>query len=101
MPKVHSDGGEASTRHVLRAAVRPRVASVVSSRFVCATLDWWPSDKCDYGRCPWGGASLLDVDLEDPLLLAAARSGDSNAHHLSIARPEPTDRAFASRSDQC
>ena len=36
--------------------VRPRVARVVSSRYVCATLDWWPRDKCDYKRCPWRGA---------------------------------------------
>ena len=19
--------------------------------FICATLDWWPPDKCDYGTC--------------------------------------------------
>ena len=45
----------------------------VSARFVCANLDWWPADKCDYGRCPWGGASLLHADLSDPLLIAAAK----------------------------
>ncbi|KAF2287248.1 hypothetical protein GH714_039440 [Hevea brasiliensis] len=25
--------------------------------FICATLDWWPPDKCDYGTCSW--AELL------------------------------------------
>ena len=40
---------------------------------MCATLDWWPSAKCDYGRCPWAGASLLHADLTDPLLVNAAR----------------------------
>ena len=46
----------------------------MSDRFVCATLDWWPHDKCDYGRCPWGGASsLLSLNLSDPLLVDAAK----------------------------
>jgi len=53
--------------------VRPRVARVVSSRYVCATLDWWPRDKCDYKRCPWRGASMLEANLDDPLLRSAAR----------------------------
>ena len=44
-----------------------------SDRYVCATLDWWPNLKCDYERCSWQGASLLAIDLEDPLLVAAAR----------------------------
>ncbi|PPR99142.1 hypothetical protein GOBAR_AA21533 [Gossypium barbadense] len=22
--------------------------------FVCATLDWWPTEKCNYNQCPWG-----------------------------------------------
>lgn len=33
----------------------------IDDDFVCATLDWWPPEKCDYGRCSWGLASLLNL----------------------------------------
>ncbi|KAF6171716.1 hypothetical protein GIB67_007237, partial [Kingdonia uniflora] len=29
--------------------------------FVCATLDWWPSNKCNYNQCPWRKAGLLNL----------------------------------------
>lgn len=29
--------------------------------FICATLDWWPHDKCDYGHCPWGYSSINNL----------------------------------------
>ena len=54
-------------------SLRTGIAGTISDRFVCAALDWWPADKCDYGRCPWTSASMLSVDLDDPLLVGAAQ----------------------------
>ena len=59
-------------------ALRLRVDQLVLHRLpprvqACVSMDWWPNDKCDYGDCPWQNASLLTVDLADPLLLAAVK----------------------------
>ncbi|MED6221114.1 hypothetical protein PIB30_051253 [Stylosanthes scabra] len=39
--------------------------------FICATIDWWPQDKCDYNNCPWGNTSIVNLDLSQPLLAKA------------------------------
>ncbi|XP_019463405.1 PREDICTED: heparanase-like protein 3 [Lupinus angustifolius] len=46
----------------------------IEDDFVCATLDWWPTQKCDYGRCSWGHASLLNLDLKNNVLLNAVKA---------------------------
>lgn len=35
--------------------------ATTDENYVCATLDWWPSDKCDYNQCPWGQAGILNL----------------------------------------
>ena len=41
-----------------------RAIAATGEDFVCATLDWWPPDKCDYGTCAWGRAGLLNLVSE-------------------------------------
>lgn len=45
-----------------------------SDEFVCATIDWWPPEKCNYDQCPWGQASILNLDLTNPLLAKAIKA---------------------------
>ncbi|XLU61593.1 hypothetical protein S245_020802 [Arachis hypogaea] len=33
----------------------------IDDDFVCATLDWWRPQKCDYGTFSWGHAFLLNL----------------------------------------
>ncbi|TKY45492.1 Heparanase protein 1 [Spatholobus suberectus] len=40
-----------------------RSIATTDDNFICATLDWWPANKCDYDQCPWGQAGILNLDL--------------------------------------
>ncbi|KAI3687703.1 hypothetical protein L1987_81405 [Smallanthus sonchifolius] len=44
---------------------------LVDEDYICATLDWWPPQKCDYGTCSWGTSSILNLDLNNPILFNA------------------------------
>ncbi|KAJ8768194.1 hypothetical protein K2173_021134 [Erythroxylum novogranatense] len=47
---------------------------MIDEDFICATLDWWPPEKCDYGTCSWGHASLINLDLNDKILVNAIKA---------------------------
>ncbi|PPR87803.1 hypothetical protein GOBAR_AA32886 [Gossypium barbadense] len=42
--------------------------------FICVTLDWWPTNKCDYDLCPWGQAGLFNLDLKNKILEKAIKA---------------------------
>ncbi|GLT77136.1 hypothetical protein SLA2020_487480 [Shorea laevis] len=65
------------SRRVISGSVFVNGTSAIGTtdeNFICATLDWWPPDKCDFGTCSWGKASLLNLDLENPILLNAVKA---------------------------
>ncbi|XP_047339567.1 heparanase-like protein 3 [Impatiens glandulifera] len=45
----------------------------IDEDFVCATLDWWPPEKCDYGLCSWANSSLLNLDLTNKIFINAIK----------------------------
>ncbi|XP_076951575.1 heparanase-like protein 3 [Bidens hawaiensis] len=47
---------------------------LIDEDFICATLDWWPPQKCDYGTCSWGASSILNLDLSIPILHNAIKA---------------------------
>lgn len=44
------------------------------ANYICATIDWWPDDKCNYNHCPWGSSSALNLDLSHPILAKAVQA---------------------------
>ena len=65
----------ASTVQITLLVNTSRVISATSSvSFGCVGIDWWPRTKCDYGRCSWDEASMLNLDLENVKLQKAVQA---------------------------
>ncbi|OAY84041.1 Heparanase-like protein 1 [Ananas comosus] len=45
-----------------------------NENFVCATIDWWPPEKCSYNQCPWGQSSVLNLVSFNPLRIRVGGS---------------------------
>ncbi|KAA8542512.1 hypothetical protein F0562_023664 [Nyssa sinensis] len=50
------------------------VITSTDDNFICATIDWWPHDKCNYNQCPWGSSSVKNLDLTHPFLTKAIQA---------------------------
>ncbi|XP_020589068.1 heparanase-like protein 3 [Phalaenopsis equestris] len=66
--------GSAAMTQGTAVVVGAAAVSSTDEHFVCATLDWWPPEKCDYGTCAWGLASLLNLNLSSHILLNAIKA---------------------------
>ncbi|KAK9107408.1 hypothetical protein Syun_023419 [Stephania yunnanensis] len=69
-PSILAEGPTDATIVVRGAA---KVAET-DENFVCATIDWWPPDKCNYKQCPWGESTVLYLDLSHPFLAKAVQA---------------------------
>uniref|UniRef100_A0A803L9F2 Heparanase-like protein 2 n=1 Tax=Chenopodium quinoa TaxID=63459 RepID=A0A803L9F2_CHEQI len=49
------------------------VLAETDEKYVCATIDWWPHNKCNYDQCPWGYSSIMNLNLSHPLLAKAVQ----------------------------
>lgn len=67
------DGGAGSSQGTVFVDGKSAIGRI-DDDFVCATLDWWPPEKCDYGTCSWGLASLLNLDLNNNMFLNAIKA---------------------------
>ncbi|GAB2209460.1 hypothetical protein Droror1_Dr00026676 [Drosera rotundifolia] len=62
---------------ILKAAVvinSGRSIALTDDNFVCATIDWWSQDKCNYNQCPWGYSSIVNLNISHPLLARAIQA---------------------------
>ncbi|XP_021761555.1 heparanase-like protein 1 [Chenopodium quinoa] len=50
------------------------VLAETDENYVCATIDWWPHNKCNYDECPWGYSSIMNLNLSHPLLAKAVQA---------------------------
>jgi len=60
--------------------ISEKAISLTDDVFACVTMDYWPSSKCDYGYCPWGTNSMLNVNLSNTMILNSMLAFDGNVH---------------------
>ncbi|KAI4335644.1 hypothetical protein L6164_014276 [Bauhinia variegata] len=70
---AQNESGDVAAKGIVFINGKSAIANI-DDDFICATLDWWPPQKCDYGRCSWGLASLLNLDLNNKILLNAVKA---------------------------
>lgn len=66
--------------------------------YVCVNLDWWPANKCNWGRCPWANASVLSADLRHPRLRNALAA--LAPLHLRVGGTLQDSISYAMRDDE-
>uniref|UniRef100_A0A1D1YZ15 Heparanase-like protein 1 n=1 Tax=Anthurium amnicola TaxID=1678845 RepID=A0A1D1YZ15_9ARAE len=84
--------------------VKVKSATVVArtdETFVCATLDWWPPEKCNYDQCPWGLASILNLDLKNPILYNAVKAFGSLRIRLGGSLQDQVVYGVGRRASDC
>lgn len=60
-----------SSAEVIRVTIKGENSiAITDENFICATLDWWPNEKCNYNQCPWGNTSILNLVLLFSLFLS-------------------------------
>ncbi|KAH7688469.1 Baicalin-beta-D-glucuronidase protein [Dioscorea alata] len=75
---VHQCNGGSLIGNEVVVMVDGKVAvAKTDGEFICATVDWWPPEKCDYGTCSWGSASLLNLNLSSKILVNAVKEFSS------------------------
>lgn len=68
---------KAPTAQVINLSLGANIIARTGEDYICATTDWWPPNKCDYGICAWSNTpygpnpSIPNLDLSQPLFKAA------------------------------
>ncbi|KAM0829670.1 hypothetical protein ACQ4PT_066734 [Festuca glaucescens] len=87
-----------------KATVLVRAVTAIShtdDNFICATLDWWPKDKCNYGMCPWHDSSIVNLDLYDPILYNAVKAFKSLRIRLGGSMQDQVTYKVGKHYDDC
>ncbi|KAL2318468.1 hypothetical protein Fmac_032344 [Flemingia macrophylla] len=66
---------------------------IIDSDFICATLDWWPPQKCVYGKCScvtllcsiWMRYQYFGVNFQEELIEKFEEAKGRSAGEVSIA----------------